>query len=111
MRRGQGLSNGDKVEKRPQERRRHRDMTPAGAVIERGGQYREGGNAVENHRKSEPEQGHTFSFARRVCAKIQYICIAPSICDHAHRPEIATASVRSQPIYLERKPADCCPTK
>ena len=40
------------------------DVTPAGTVVERDGQNREGGDAVEKNRDSEPEERHTVgSFA------------------------------------------------
>ena len=34
------------------------DVTPAGAIVECGGQDGERGNAVEENRDSEPEEGH-----------------------------------------------------
>jgi hypothetical protein len=86
-------------------------MPPPGTVIEGGGQHRKGRNAVQNHRKSEPEQSHTFSFARWLCAKIQYICIAPVVCDHAHRSKIGLASVTDELEHLEGKAANAQPTQ
>ena len=34
------------------------EVAPAGAVVEGRGQHREGGDAVEEDRDSEPEEGH-----------------------------------------------------
>jgi hypothetical protein len=39
------------------------DVTPAGTVVEGGGQDRERGDAVEKDRDSEPEEGHKIAFA------------------------------------------------
>ena len=66
----QGLGQRDEVEERRGDDRRERDVPPAGTVIQRRGQHRERGHAVEEHRDSEPEQRH-----RR---KGQYIRLAVS---------------------------------
>ena len=48
-------------------------MTPAGAVVEGGGQDRERGYAVEKDRDSEPEEGHNQDSPAVKLANLQYI--------------------------------------
>ena len=70
---GQGVVRGvehlgqrDEVEEDGGEGRGHRYVTPARAVIERGRQHRERGNAVEKNRDSEPEKGHCGRCASKI---------------------------------------------
>ena len=49
------------------------DVTPAGAVVEGRGQDRERGDAVEEDRDSEPEEGHRQGSPAVNCANLQYI--------------------------------------
>ena len=53
------------------------DMSPAGAVIQGGGQNRERGYAVEEDRDSEPEEGHSHSSPAAKLANLQYIGLCP----------------------------------
>lgn len=48
-------------------------VTPAGAVVEGGGQDRKRGDAVEKDRDSEPEKRHTKDSPTQRSAKLQYI--------------------------------------
>jgi len=49
------------------------DVPPAGTVVERGGQDRERGYAVEKDRDSEPEEGHAIGSPTQRSANLQYI--------------------------------------
>jgi hypothetical protein len=52
------LGEGDKVEEHGGDGDGDGDVTPAGPVVQGGGQNRERGYAVEKDRDSEPEEGH-----------------------------------------------------
>jgi hypothetical protein len=52
------LGERDEVEEDGSDGGRDGDVTPAGTVVEGGGQDRERGYAVEEDRDSEPEEGH-----------------------------------------------------
>ena len=53
------LGQGDEVEEDGGDGGGDGDVTPAGTVVEGGGQHCERGYAVEKNRDSEPEEGHT----------------------------------------------------
>jgi hypothetical protein len=55
---GEGFCDGDEVEEDTGECGGDRDVAPTGAVVEGRGQDRERGDAVEDDRDSEPEEGH-----------------------------------------------------
>jgi hypothetical protein len=52
------LCDGDEVEEDTDECGGDGDVAPTGAVVEGRGQDRERGDAVEDDRDSEPEEGH-----------------------------------------------------
>ena len=54
----EGFGDGDEVEEDAEHGGGDGDVSPARPVIERGRQHRERGNAVEEDRDSEPEEGH-----------------------------------------------------
>jgi len=60
----EGFRDGDEVEEGSAECGGESDVAPAGSAIERGGQDRERGYAVEKDRDSEPEEGHDDRFSR-----------------------------------------------
>jgi hypothetical protein len=55
---GERFDDGDEVEEGSGERCGHGDVSPARAVVECGRQHRECGDAVEDNRDAEPEEGH-----------------------------------------------------
>ena len=52
------LGQRDEVEEHAHDGERDGEMPPARTVVERRWQHRERGNAVEEDRDSEPEEGH-----------------------------------------------------
>jgi hypothetical protein len=52
------------MEEHATQRGGHGDVPPTRPVIERRRQHRKRGNAVEDDRDSEPEEGHEGRFAR-----------------------------------------------
>jgi hypothetical protein len=67
------LGERDEVEEDGGDRGGDGNVPPAGAVVERGGQDRKRGYAVEEDRDSEPEEGHRKGSPAAKLANLQYI--------------------------------------
>jgi len=63
------LGQRDEVEEEGRDGDRDGEVTPAGAVVERCREDGERGNAVEEDRDSEPEEGHRVRFVRIHCGE------------------------------------------
>ena len=67
------LGEGDEVEEDSGDGGGDGDVTPAGAVVEGGGQDGKRGYAVEEDRDSEPKEGHDDRSPAEKPANLQYI--------------------------------------
>ena len=69
----EGFGEGDEVEEQRGDGGGDGDVAPAGAVVERGREDGERGNAVKENGDSEPKKRHKVQFARLFAANLQYI--------------------------------------
>ena len=75
------LGERDEVEEDGRDGGRDGDVTPAGPIVEGGGQDRKRRYAVEEDRDFEPKQGHRIGSPAAKLANLQYIALGVKSCE------------------------------